>query len=475
MTVLAPQNDPFRVDTPARHRDAEWLAVHVRELGLGDRRIHLRGLHYALLDVPKPNGVPYANRDEDWAWLSGHAAKAARWLGYLPFEQIVDHRNSPPVVRQWIRPEPMTYLTVGVEVDIPGIDEIEPQVVLGDFRGTQPYKLVIFGEKASLEDTLGPIAERYRADVYLPTGEISDTLLHEMARVGAEDGRRMVVFTFSDADPAGWQMPISIARKLQAFQALEFEDLEFEVRRVALTPEQVRAHGLPSAPLKATEKRADKWTAAMGVEQTEIDALATLRPALLRDIAIEAIAPFFDPSLDQRVFEACGDWESEAQAVLDDQLNQEQLEGLRHEAEAKLAHLRREIDAINEALRSEVNGAYGLPAVPVIPSPILASEPDGTPLISSDSSFATQTRRLIASKRYADTAFVPDRLPSVPPTHVPRATASSAAESSSASGYRGQGRLDGPAHDAYCFSTPPALPPAPSCSLRMPRARRRSS
>ena len=44
LTVLAPQNDPFRVDTDARHRDGEWLAVTARDLGLGDRKIHLRGL-----------------------------------------------------------------------------------------------------------------------------------------------------------------------------------------------------------------------------------------------------------------------------------------------------------------------------------------------------------------------------------------------------------------------------------------------
>jgi hypothetical protein len=32
-TVLASQNDPFRVDTPARHRDGEWLAIAARDWG----------------------------------------------------------------------------------------------------------------------------------------------------------------------------------------------------------------------------------------------------------------------------------------------------------------------------------------------------------------------------------------------------------------------------------------------------------
>jgi hypothetical protein len=42
LTVLAPKNDPFRLDTPARHRDGRRLADTVAELGLQARRIHLR-------------------------------------------------------------------------------------------------------------------------------------------------------------------------------------------------------------------------------------------------------------------------------------------------------------------------------------------------------------------------------------------------------------------------------------------------
>ena len=64
-------------------------------------------------------------------------------------------------------------------------------------------------------------------------------------------------------------------------------------------PEQVRVHGLPSRPLKATERRADRWREAMGVAQTEIDALAALRPDLLRRITSEAVEPFFDPPCQQ--------------------------------------------------------------------------------------------------------------------------------------------------------------------------------
>jgi hypothetical protein len=283
LTVLATQNDPFRVDTPARHRDGEWLAITARELGLGDRQIHLRGLHYMVLGRTKPDGTEYANTDADWLWLQGDCAKAARWLDYIPWGQIADQRNSPPEVREFEPPIPGAYLSTELHIEIPY--DITPTLYTDDFRGTQPNKLVLFGEKSSLADVLSPIARDYEADLYLPTGEISDTLMHRMARVAALDGRPMVVLCFSDADPAGWQMPVSIGRKLQAFKTLFPGMPEFAMYRVALTPQQVGEFGLPSTPLKDTEKRADRWRAAWGVEQTEIDALASLRPELLDQVA----------------------------------------------------------------------------------------------------------------------------------------------------------------------------------------------
>jgi hypothetical protein len=323
LTVLATQNDPFRVDTPAGHRDGEWLATHIEKLTV--LHIHLRGIHYVLIGVPKPDGTPYTNTEADWLWVQGKAAKAARWLGYIPFDKITDERNAPPVVRIFEHPEPTSVISVaGVEITVP--EELAPRPELDDFRGIQPYKLVLFGEKTSLEEVLAPIADTRKADLYLPTGEASDTMIHQMARFGAEDGRPMVVFYLSDCDPAGWQMAVSVSRKLQGFKALEFPELDFEVRPIALSPEQVREYGLPSTPLKDTERRADAWKTAMGVEQTEIDALATLRPDLLRKIVLDATREFYDPGLDDRVREARRDWEAEAQRVLTDQIGEDQLE-----------------------------------------------------------------------------------------------------------------------------------------------------
>ncbi len=397
LTVLATQNDPFRVDTPARHRDGEWLAITARDLGLGDRKIHLRGLHYMVLGRPKPDGTNYRNTDADWLWLQGDAAKAARWLGYIPFDQIVDQRNAEPEVREFSQPEPWAYLTVGIDVELPDADDIMPGLSVEDFRGVQTHRVVMVGEKSSLADVLVPIARAHDADLYLPTGEMSDTLVYRIARTAAGDGRPLVVLYFADCDPAGWQMPLSVGRKLQAFREL-LGGFEFELHRVALTPGQVREYGLPSTPLKDTEKRGDRWQSAMGVQQTEIDALASLRPDLLRQIARHAIALFYDYELGRRVARARSEWLGEAMEIINRDIDGDQLARIRAEAEQKLSEMRAQIAELNDQLRIDASD-FDLPPIVIPGADLNGREPPG-PLLASWWPFADQCRALIDSKAY---------------------------------------------------------------------------
>jgi hypothetical protein len=218
LTVLSAQVDPYRIDTAAGHRDGQWLAEQLAKLYGPTQRAHWRGLHYAIVSdggIQKPNGEIYQNTDDDWQWLITNPAKAARWLGYVPFERIVDQRNAAPIIyrKAFITPEP--YLSIGLNVEIPDADEMEPSPGARGFVPRQAFHFVIFGEKSSLEDVVKPIAEQLDADLYLPTGEISDTLVYQIAKDASEDGRPLVMFTLSDCDPAGHQMPVSIARKLQ--------------------------------------------------------------------------------------------------------------------------------------------------------------------------------------------------------------------------------------------------------------------
>jgi hypothetical protein len=43
-------------DTPANHRDGQWLATTLEKLGI--TKLHNRGIHYAVIGQIKPNGKP---------------------------------------------------------------------------------------------------------------------------------------------------------------------------------------------------------------------------------------------------------------------------------------------------------------------------------------------------------------------------------------------------------------------------------
>jgi hypothetical protein len=343
LTVLSPQNDPFRLDTPTFHAAGKWLRDRMDEAGLLDRinPIHNRGIFYALVaqgDLKMPGGGKFVNNAACWDWLETVASKAARWLGYVSFDRIVDARNEAPIVRVAYAPSPTPGLRVAAEIELP--EDLAPTVVLEDWEPRQRYHLVLWGEKTSLDEVLGPLASAYKASLYLPSGEISDSMLAEMARHGARDGRPMVVIIFADCDPAGHQMAVSIGHKLRAQKERFFPGLEFEVVPAALTVEQVKELGLPSTPLKETERRASRWTAAFGVEQTEIDALATLQPDVLRRIARDAIKPYWDSSLDRRAREARDAWLEEAQQAFERQVDPQRMATLREQAEGALEAFR---------------------------------------------------------------------------------------------------------------------------------------
>lgn len=153
---------------------------------------------------------------------------------------------------------------------------------------------------------------------------------------------------------------------------------------------------MPSTPLKDTERRASRWQQSMGVEQTEVDALAT-RPGLLARIARQALDGFYDHTLGGRVSRYRAEWLARAQDMIAETFDLERLAEIRVAAEAQLAGMRAQIRELNDALRIEVDPAD----LPLIDLPE-AIDPgrNGLPLLDSRWDFAEQCRALIASKQY---------------------------------------------------------------------------
>jgi hypothetical protein len=256
--------------------------------------------------------------------------------------------------------------------------------------------LCFIGEKTSLKSVLQPIAERTQGELLLPTGEISDTLVAELVARAVTDKRPTIIFYFSDFDPSGHQMPISVARKLQALRDLKYPNLDIRVFPVALTLEQVRLLGLPSTPLKETERRADRWREVMQHEQTEIDALAALAPGTLREIASAAIEPFYDHTLTRRVNERRLEWAEEANRLLQAHPSYGEI-CARLDAGLEAVRLAAEtFHTIQEASREKLSNIE----TPRLNAPKAElSVESATPLFTTKEGFAEATRRLIKHKR----------------------------------------------------------------------------
>jgi len=398
-TVMTARTDPYRMDTPANHRDSQWLAETMDRLGLINpaKLIHNRGIHYAIFGQPKPDGTPY--NTNDWEGLEG-VSNYARWLGYIEWEQIEDNRNVAPVTRVHAPADPESWISVDAEMQIPDADDLHPRVRLDGYRGMQLFRIAIIGEKSSPAGVLTPISRLYGTDLLLPKGNLSNTQLGKLAKAAAEDGRPLKLIYVADCDMSGWFMPTEVSHKLGAICEQKYPWVQWQSYRAALLPEHVRRYGLPDSPVKETDKRGDAWKAATGLEQTEVDALATMQPRVLTQIVTRWVELFYDKTLYRRVESSKSDWELRAQAAIDAQAGTH-LEELRNQAADQLDAQREQIREIIDSVRIDTQG-FDLPEIPDVPEPVMDESGHPAPLCDSRWSLAERIAQLQASRRFED-------------------------------------------------------------------------
>ncbi|HYK36873.1 hypothetical protein [Alloacidobacterium sp.] len=411
--VLSPKHDPFN-ETKASRRAAEWFTEQVDRLKpYGE--VHPRGMYYRCVsagDVRLPDGTPFVGSNANSQFVEA-ACKYARHLGLIPFDRIVDERAAPPdfydrddrhsdvdasddpIDRELI-------VSDGIEpLGVPELNCLVPTLSMAVPKlPRQPFRICLIGEKTSLGEVLRPIAREVRGEMVLGTGEVSEAAVFGICRRAAADKRRLRLLYFSDFDPAGWQMPISVARKLQAHRCHEFPDLDVRLFKVALTVEQVIEFNLPDSPIKRAEKRARAWRERWGREQVEIDALAALRPDLLDQIARAAVAPYFDPTFDRRFAEAMA-MPPDLLAWFDDQPAYQQAKASVQKAYTPALRAITKLNAakaaaVDEMLRIVANDAPDLSDVVVKPE-IGDDEPENS-IFDSRDDFVTATMKLKALK-----------------------------------------------------------------------------
>src|SRR4051794_15929633 len=206
LTVVAAQNDPDCWDTPAGHRLDLWFKEQI-EPAVSYSDVHLRAFHYLLIrNALRPDSKPYTNDEMNWDFVQ-KGAKAARWIGYVSLGRILVERNAEPeiyVIEHSVETG-FGHLSVYCGVDVSNLESVLPHVWASTPEPLQPYRIIFIGEKSSLGSELRPLAQHIGAELVLPTGEASDTIIAGIAARAVADSRPAIVLYFSDFDPAGWQ------------------------------------------------------------------------------------------------------------------------------------------------------------------------------------------------------------------------------------------------------------------------------
>lgn len=293
--VLSTGRDPWSLWTPLQQARAQWVAGRFAQM---NRRSHLRGFHYWLVSQsPRPlwpDGIQYANDESSWEKMCA-ATVWARYLGAGDWSNLTDRKHPDALDNAdytTYNPDP-TYEPVHYTVN-----DIRTQLLRGAPRfhttGLSAYHLEIWIEKASMNEIILPPARRYGAVIQALVGEASlERATMSIARI-INHRKPARIFYISDFDPAGQQMPVSVARKLEFYA--RYEGLDIRLRPLALTEAQVLQYKLPGIPTKASDSRAAGFIERFGDRATELDALEALHPGVLHRLVADTLAPYVDES-----------------------------------------------------------------------------------------------------------------------------------------------------------------------------------
>jgi hypothetical protein len=201
----------------------------------------------------------------------------AREEGVIPWEWIVDETRCAERVATWDNPE--------------AYSKYVAQSYRRDFWNHQPRRVEVWSEKGTVRGVLAPVLDEYQVTFRALHGFNSATQVWDIAQ--DDDGRELVALYVGDYDPSGMCMSeVDLPRRLE-----EYDGNHVEVRRIALTKEQLR--DLPSFP--AADKMKDtryKWFVSnYGNTCWELDAMD---PNDLRECVEKAIKDLIEPEAWER-------------------------------------------------------------------------------------------------------------------------------------------------------------------------------
>jgi len=155
------------------------------------------------------------------------------------------------------------------------------------FWDSQPVYCEVWVEKDALSQVLAEAVYPFNTIVAPSRGYSSYTYLLEAAgRITryCSDGKDAIILDFRDHDPSGFDMSRDLQNRLDKYcgwpdyvkaklAKVKYERREVEVRRIALTYDQVKQYSLIPNPVKQADRRSNGYVSQYGDQCWELDAI----------------------------------------------------------------------------------------------------------------------------------------------------------------------------------------------------------
>jgi hypothetical protein len=155
-----------------------------------------------------------------------------------------------------------------------------------------PDYLEIWCEKDALAGSLWDVTSDYDVPLMISRGMPSLTFLHGSAQAiarAAKHDKQSFIYQLGDHDPSGVLIPQTIERRLR--EMCERLDCPApQVKRVALTKQQIERYQLPTRP---TKRAGNRHAAGFVGRSVELDAMP---PRVLRDLVRKVIEKHISPA-----------------------------------------------------------------------------------------------------------------------------------------------------------------------------------
>jgi hypothetical protein len=235
----------------SKHAKTLAIVEAAREALGSNRPMTVRQVYYQLVSrqVIENNRSAYQAVSKALVW--------ARQEGHIPWDWIEDRLRRPRTVSMWDDPKAFAATA--------------KKAYRRDVWATQPRYLEVWLEKDALSGIFEDVLRPYGVTLNVGRGydgwsSIRNAALRYEHRT-YDTGQGTTILYFGDFDPSGEDMVRSLEERLRTFAYWP------EIRKVALTADDIDDYSLPPDPAKLTDTRSAAFVAEHGDVSVELDAL----------------------------------------------------------------------------------------------------------------------------------------------------------------------------------------------------------